>query len=403
MDAADLHQPRAVTRNYETWRWALAFCVMGLCLATIAALLLPNNRAGNAPLVAAALAGIIVCLAVGGPVFLSEEPTWRAWLLVGVAAALALVAITFSPVTTATVPVAIASVPIIYPIIFGSLPIRTATVVTVAVTATPMLIVLIAGRPISENIPLVVFIDLLAMIAGPVTGRFGAMMVQQRAELGAAVRELAASRAESARLSSEAGAAAERERMATEIHDTLAQGFTSIVALSQAVEAELVSDPAAANRHLELIQTTARENLAEARVIVAGLTPTALGEGSLVAAIRRLCDKLTAESGISVSMSSDRNLPALGMAADVVLLRAAQEALANIGKHAHASAVCAELSVTDNAVRLVLADNGVGLAGEHPEGFGLRGMQARVAQVGGTVAVSRTPGGGVTLEIQVPT
>jgi signal transduction histidine kinase len=183
----------------------------------------------------------------------------------------------------------------------------------------------------------------------------------------------------------------------------LAQGFTSIVALSQAVETELVSDPAAANRHLELIQTTARENLAEARVIVAGLTPTALGEISLVAAIRRLCDKLTAETGISVSMSADRNLPALGMAADVVLLRATQEALANIGQHSQASAVCVELSATDNAVRLVLADNGVGLAGEHPEGFGLRGMQARVTQVGGTMAVSRTPGGGVTLEIQVPT
>jgi signal transduction histidine kinase len=324
-------------------------------------------------------------------------------VLVGVAAALALAAITFSPVTTATVPVAIASVATIYPIIFASLPMRAAPVVTVAVTATPMMIVLIAGRPISENIPMVIFITLLAMIGASVTGTLGAMVTQQRAKLAAAVRDLAASRAESARLSSEAGAAAERERLATEIHDTLTQGFTSIVALSQAVEAELISDPAAANRHLELIQTTARENLAEARVIVAGLTPTALGEGSLVSAIRRLCDKLTAESGISVSMSAGQNLPALGMAADVVLLRATQEALANIGKHARASAVRVELSAAGNSVRLMLADNGVGLAGQHHDGFGLRGMQARVAQVGGTMAVARTPGGGVTLEIQVPT
>jgi signal transduction histidine kinase len=403
MDAADLHRPQAVARADDRWHWALDLYVVGVCLATIAVLLLPNNRAGNAPVVAAALAGIMVCLAVGRPVLRARELTWRAWVLVGVAAALALVAITFSPVTTATVPVAIASVATIYPIIFASLPMRAAPVVTVAVTATPMMIVLIAGRPISENIPMVIFITLLAMIGAPVTGTLGAMVTAQRAKLAAVVRELAASRAESARLSSEAGAAAERERLATEIHDTLTQGFTSIVALSQAVEAELISDPAAANRHLELIQTTARENLSEARVIVAGLTPTALGEGSLVAAVRRLCDKLTAETGISVSMSAGRKLPALGMAADVVLLRTTQEALANIRQHAQASAVCVELSATEKSVRLMLADNGVGLAGEHLEGFGLRGMHARVAQVGGTMAVSRTPGGGVTLEIQVPT
>lgn len=138
-------------------------------------------------------------------------------------------------------------------------------------------------------------------------------------------------------------------------------------------------------------------------MIVAGLTPTALGEGSLVAAIRRLCDKLTAESGITVRMSAAEDLPTLGMATDVVLLRAAQEALANIRKHALASAVRVELSAADMGVRLLLADNGVGIAGAQPDGFGLRGMKARVAQTGGTMTVSGTPGGGFTLEIQVPT
>lgn len=396
--------PRSpVKRTAYDWHWTLDLYVVGACLTMIAALFLPHDEGGNVPVVAATLVAILVCITLGRSVLRAQEPTWRAWVLVGVAVALALAATSFSPVVTAPIPLAMWAVPAIYPIVLASLPKRTALVVMVGVAALPMMIVLVFGRPISGNIPLVVFITLIGVGAAAVVGILGVTLMQQRAELTAAVSELSQSRAESARLSAEAGAAAERERLARDIHDTLAQGFTSIVALSQAVEAELASDRAAADRHLELIQTTARENLAEARVIVAGLTPTALGEESLVAAIRRLCDNLTAESGISVSVSVDERLPTLGIAADVVLLRAAQEALANIRKHALASVVCVELSAGGSAVRLLLADNGIGVVGARPDGFGLRGMRARVAQVGGTMAVSGTPGGGLTLEIQVPT
>jgi signal transduction histidine kinase len=91
------------------------------------------------------------------------------------------------------------------------------------------------------------------------------------------------------------------------------------------------------------------------------------------------------------------------MASDVVLLRAAQETLANVRKHSQASEVHVELSAAGHGVRFSVADNGVGLAGDHAEGFGLRGMKARVAQVGGTMSASPTPGGGVTVEVEVPT
>ena len=146
--------------------------------------------------------------------------------------------------------------------------------------------------------PVAVADTLVGVVAAPVIGTVIVTSVRQRERLAALVAELAATRAESARLSREAGAAAERERLAREIHDTLAQGFTSIVALAQAIEPELESDTAAAKRHVELIRSTARENLAEARAMVAELTPTALHDGSLPAAIERQCDRLSAENGI---------------------------------------------------------------------------------------------------------
>jgi signal transduction histidine kinase len=90
------------------------------------------------------------------------------------------------------------------------------------------------------------------------------------------------------------------------------------------------------------------------------------------------------------------------MANDVVLLRAAQEAFANIRKHSRADTVTVALSPVECGVRLSVADNGIGLTDERNEGFGLRGMKARAKQVGGTMSVTPTPGGGTTVTIEVP-
>jgi signal transduction histidine kinase len=136
--------------------------------------------------------------------------------------------------------------------------------------------------------------------------------------------------------------------------------------------------------------------------MVAELTPAALDEGSLPAVIGRQCERLSAETGVAVTMRSDEELPLLGMATDVVLLRAAQEAFANIRRHAQASTVSVELSSSGGCVRLSVADNGIGLGNEHTEGFGLRGMRTRAAQVGGILSVMPTPGGGTTVKVEVP-
>jgi signal transduction histidine kinase len=298
--------------------------------------------------------------------------------------------------------IAVAAVPAIYPLVFATLPLSAALVVTTMVNVTPLSLALLIHGPSWPDLPLAVAFTLMGLVAAPVIGITIMTSMRQRKKLAALVGELAATRAESARLSREAGAAAERERLAREIHDTLAQGFTSIVALAQAVEPELDSDTAAAKRHVELIRTTARENLAEARAMVAELTPTALHDGTLAAAVQRQCERLSAENGIDATVRVAGEIPALGMAADVVLLRATQESLANIRKHSQASAVTVALTPVDRGVRLSVADNGIGLADQRADGFGLRGMRARATQVGGTLTVTPTPGGGTTVIVEVP-
>ena len=385
------------TPRADDWHWLWDVYVDGGCLVGMASVVLLNDRVpGNMPLAIAALTGIIVStLAFGRRVIGAKESNWPAVGFVGLVVGLFVLGL-----WAATA--AVAAIPTMYPLVFATLPLPAALAVSMAVTVTPLLIVLAMHGTTWPNLPVAVAVTLVGVVAAPVIGTVIVTSVRQRARLSGLVAELAASRAESARLSREAGAAAERERLAREIHDTLAQGFTSIVALAQAVEPELDSDTMAAKRHVELIRSTARENLAEARAMVAELTPTALHESSLPAAIQRQCDRLSAESDITATIRIDGELPALGMALDVVLLRTAQEAFANIRRHSQASTVTVALSPVESGVRLAIADNGIGLADEHKDGFGIRGIRARATQVGGTMSVTATPGGGTTVTVEVP-
>lgn len=380
------------------WHWLWEFYVAGLCGAAIAAVVLLNERFhANVPVAVAALAGIAACvLAFFRPVVRASQWGWRTVVFLGVVVGLWVLALWGSPA-------AAVAIPAIYPLFFASLPLPAAVVGITALTVTPLSLMLLSQGVRSPNIAEAVAVTLIGVVAAPVIGIVVVTSMRQRRRLATLVAELAASRANSARLSREAGAAAERERLSREIHDTLAQGFTSIVALAQAVEPELDNDPAAARRHLDLIRATARENLAEARAMLAGLAQAVLGDASLAAAIGRQAERLMAETGITVHVVTDEHLPALGMAADVVLLRCAQEAFNNVRKHSQASAVRVALCAADYRIRLTITDNGVGLPDGHIEGFGLRGMRSRVAQAGGAMSVSAARGGGVTVDIGVPT
>jgi len=224
---------------------------------------------------------------------------------------------------------------------------------------------------------------------------------EERAEL---LERLEATRHELAAAHHAEGVAAERARMAQEIHDTLAQGFASIVMLAQAGTADLArADGAAAVGRLGLIEDTARENLAEARGLVAAFSPVALTGGDLADALDRLARRVGAETGMSVTVDVDHSAAArLSRADEVVLLRAAQEGLTNVRRHARATAVHVTIGEDGDMIRLGVHDDGTGIAPGTAEGFGLRGMRSRVDEVAGRMTVRAADGGGTTLDVAVP-
>lgn len=225
----------------------------------------------------------------------------------------------------------------------------------------------------------------------------------ESAARGALIEELRRSQGQLAVLAEEQGAAAERERIAREMHDTLAQGFTSILTLGRAVQAELATDPALARRHVELITETAQENLQESRRIIAALTPARLEEATLAQALDRVAARLGDELGVPVEFTLAGTPRAASPALEVVALRVAQESLANIRKHARPSSVTVALEYTAEALRVSIGDDGVGYDEALPsDGFGLRGMRARVAEVGGRLAMASAPGRGTLVRVELP-
>ncbi len=224
---------------------------------------------------------------------------------------------------------------------------------------------------------------------------------RQRADL---IEELERARSQLATAHHAQGVMAERERMAQEIHDTLAQGFTSIVTLSQVAHAGL-AQAQAPERDLERIATieaVARENLAEARALVAAFTPVDLVDATLADAVRRLGERFAERTGARVEVDVSQAPAALSREAEVVLLRAAQEALANVGRHARARSVVLRLVGDGDQARVEVTDDGVGFPAELSEGFGLSGMRARVGQAGGQVAVDSEVGRGTRVVVRIP-
>jgi signal transduction histidine kinase len=224
------------------------------------------------------------------------------------------------------------------------------------------------------------------------------------AQRAALIEQLEQTRAALAVAHHEAGVVAERERLAREVHDTLAQGYTSIVVLAQTAAAQLGTDPAAARERLALIEEVARENLAEARAMVAAFSPVPLEDATLVEALSRLAERFGRETGMStrVDTAALEGVPALSRNDEVVLLRGAQEALSNVRRHAGASAVVLRLSTVGGAVSVHVEDDGVGFDPSAADGHGLAGLRSRVAEVGGELDVVSAPGEGTRVTVRVP-
>lgn len=279
---------------------------------------------------------------------------------------------------------------------------RLAVVAVVLMNATAVLTALAKGAA-GADLAAPVAAAALTTVFSIAFGTWINRIIDQSRERAELIEQLERTRAELAEVSMQAGVLAERDRLASEIHDTIAQGFTSIVMLVQATEAVLGEDIVRARKQLELIGRTARENLAEARALVAGLAPAPLATASLADALARLADRAGEESGLTAEFSTTGEPRPAGTSAEVVLLRVCQEALANVRRHAFARSVLVTLSYQDDGVRLEVSDDGAGFDPDQPtSGYGLRGMRARVSEVGGKLTVRSAAGAGTTLTAEVP-
>ncbi|WLQ42127.1 sensor histidine kinase [Streptomyces laculatispora] len=222
----------------------------------------------------------------------------------------------------------------------------------------------------------------------------------QRDERAALRAELKSTQAELAEVYQRQGAAEERERLAREIHDTLAQGFASIIVLAEAARSQLALDADRSAQQLQSIEQTARENLAEARVLVGAAPSSGVAAGSVATTLRRTLDRFTEDTGLTVT--AELADVECDQPTRIALLRCTQESLANIRRHAAASTVGVVLARQPDGVELEITDDGRGFVVEDSHGFGLDGMRRRLAEFGGGLTVTSSVGDGTRILATIP-
>lgn len=252
---------------------------------------------------------------------------------------------------------------------------------------------------------------ILPQIVGPVFGAAVAVgmsqayqrLVAENNHRLALVRELETANAnllalqdELARMQREAGVWAERTRLARDIHDTLAQGFSSILLLARASnEPENVSH----------IAEVAQENLDAARRVVHELQPRELQEAPLPAALERLVTQLRQQTKIDADCTISGSPITLPTIYEVTLLRVAQSALANVRQHAGATTAHLGLVFAPSQVHLSIMDDGRGFdpaSLQRAGSYGLQAMEQRVVELGGDFSITSEPGAGVEVHVTLP-
>ncbi|MGN0064294.1 MAG: sensor histidine kinase [Nocardioides sp.] len=305
---------------------------------------------------------------------------WLAMSLLGADAAYVSVALSLLFLTELSLPAAVAGV--------------------VAVTTVDLVLGVVRGGGVEVYVA-----PLLGMVVSTLIGLGFRVLFEVTASQARLIEELRRTRDELAASEHAAGQATERQRLAREIHDTVAQGLSSIQMLLHAAEAEEL--PEAAAQRIALARTTAGAGLAEARRMVAELAPADLSDATLVAALERVCERSLVDARLVVD-----GAPApLPMPLEAALVRIAQGALANVERHAGADArAVLTLHHGRDAVRLDVVDDGAGfdvavLDDPEQHSFGLDTIRTRVADLGGECSIDSEPGHtalSVALPLSVP-
>lgn len=197
----------------------------------------------------------------------------------------------------------------------------------------------------------------------------------------------------------------ERNRLARDLHDSVKQQIFAIHTSAAAAEVRLGTDPAGTREALDQVRASAREAMAEMEAMLDQLRATPIDGSGLIEALSRHCEALRLRTGAEVRFTHGSLPPheAFRPGAHQALFRVAQEALANVGRHARATEVSVSLEATSGSLVLEIQDNGVGFEGARERsGMGMANMQARADELGGTLTVGRRPGGGTTVRCSVP-
>lgn len=248
----------------------------------------------------------------------------------------------------------------------------------------------------------IVVIEVISLSGSFAIGFWISRLSRESSEKERLLAELRETQDRLAAASREAGMLGERERLARELHDTIAQDLTGLVLLTQRVRREVTAAEPTVGETIDLLEDSARATLAETRGLVAASAPVALDDGGITAALRRLAARIERETGIAVTVDSDSGL-ALERDVEVVLLRCAQEGLANVRRHSGAASAALSLRVDGEEAALEVRDDGRGFdARQERTGFGLDGLADRLTLSGGTLAIDTAPGRGTVLSASLP-
>ncbi|MFI6501487.1 sensor histidine kinase [Nonomuraea typhae] len=231
---------------------------------------------------------------------------------------------------------------------------------------------------------------------GEITTERSAERKRMVAQLEEAMRENAGLHAQLLVQAREAGVLDERQRMAAEIHDTLAQGLTGIITQLQA--ARQGDDW---RRHVDLAVRLARESLAEARRSVHAVGPGQLEAAPLPEALQDVVGRWSELNEVRAEFTVTGTVRPMHPEVEETLLRTAQEALANTAKHAHASRVGLTLSYMEDMVTLDVRDDGIGFDPKLTA-FGLTAMRKRVSRLAGTLEIESSTGAGTAISASLP-
>ncbi len=289
---------------------------------------------------------------------------------------------------------------IAYPIAWSfSATIRRAVVANIGIAVAVGVGFLVSLGTGTANLVQTGFTVALSLVFSLAMGFWISRMTALGEERGRLLEELEGAQEQIAALNRDAGAADERERLARELHDTIAQDLTGLVMLAQRARREA----AAPDATLALLEETARAALTETRALVAAGAAVTDDGLDLASALYRLADRFMRETGVQVELSLDEHLE-LSRDVEVVVLRCVQEAVGNARKHARASRITIAVSAAiGERVRVSVIDDGIGFdPNAAPDGFGLTGMSERLALVHGTLTVTSAPGAGTTLIAELP-